>query len=196
MAVISTPRPSRRLPPVLLQQYVQAYWSTGSHAEACKLTGRKHPPHSQSIAPYLQEISARALEDVKGRRGRIITELETIAYSRLTDYVEVTNGNVSIKDITADKSAAVESIKETRNGIEIKLYNKLTALETLAKITGLAVDRIDVTSGGRTIQPINMTFEVLPPPTRVRDTNMEITDGGKQADAVDRCDTPHTDRQS
>jgi len=196
MAVITKPRPSRRLPPVLLQQYVQAYWSTGSHIEACKLTGRKHPPNSEAIAPYLQEISARALEDVKGRRGRIIAELEAVAYSRVTDYVSVSNGTVSIQDITADKSAAVESIKETKNGIEIKLYNKLTALETLAKITGLAVDRIDVTSGGRTIQPIQMTFKVLPPPARARDITMEITDAEKQTDAVDRCDTTHTDRQS
>ena len=190
MATTQKPRPHRALSPAVIQKYAQEYWSTGSHQSAMAATGRRTSFPLAKIRGLLQEYSDQAFEDVKGRRGRIITELESIAFSRITDYVTVDNNSVSQVTVNPSVSSAVESVKETKDGIQLKLYDKIKALETLAKITGLAVERIDVTSGGRPIQPIQMTFEVLPPPKRMLDRTMEVT-----VDRDDnRCSTQDTSK--
>lgn len=42
-----------------------------------------------------------------------------------------------------------------KNGLGIEIYNKQTALQTLAKINGLIIDRADITSKGESIAPVN-----------------------------------------
>jgi phage terminase small subunit len=62
-----------------------------------------------------------------------------IADSSIDTYVTFEKGKVSFKDfshLTAEQLQAIESIKEGRNGLELKLHGKSWSLEMIAKHIG------------------------------------------------------------
>lgn len=103
-------------------------------------------------------------------KERILTELDAILNAKITDYVTLVTLKVSIpqteeeqqknapvryrevqrlvfKDfdqLTEKQIKAIESIKEGRNGIELKLHGKSWAIERICKMLGYdAPDKID-----------------------------------------------------
>ncbi len=76
---------------------------------------------------------------------KILSEIANIAFTSYSDFVKIVDymdeeGEIRQKTvllssdkIPKSKSSAISSIKETSSGIEIKLYDKWRALETLAK---------------------------------------------------------------
>ena len=71
-------------------------------------------------------------------------ELAAIAFADIADYVQVKDyGGLSMVEITPtsdipiDKRAAIASIKQGNNGIEVKLHNKLDALDKLGRHFGM-----------------------------------------------------------
>lgn len=74
-------------------------------------------------------------------QDRVIQELAAIGFSRATDYARIVPGGgvdfVSTDDLTESQKAAVVSIKETQNGTEIRLADKLKALELIGKHLGM-----------------------------------------------------------
>ncbi|MBD3387605.1 MAG: hypothetical protein GF414_01565 [Candidatus Altiarchaeales archaeon] len=155
------------------EKQVIEYWLGAKSYEAAARAGYLKPAgrnerrllHDPHVKKTLAALSELCLEDLKARRGRLIAELESIAYSDLNDFVKLNpNTNTVNINIPADKSAAIKSFKETRNGVEIQLHDKLSAIEKLSKISGLTRDELDITSGGMPINrpPVNITFEVVP----------------------------------
>ena len=72
--------------------------------------------------------------------AQVLQELAAIAFCRITDYVQVENGKALVLDTAAlsDPAArALVSIKEGTKGVEIKLGDKLRALELLGRCLGL-----------------------------------------------------------
>jgi phage terminase small subunit len=126
------------------QAYLAAYpnsrkWQPDSVDEkACKLE------HTAKVEPRLFEARKRALDSaitdgiVDGKD--VIRELARIGFANATDFVEITGKGVYVKataDIPEGKRAAIASIKEGQNGIEIKLYPKVQALTKLGETLGL-----------------------------------------------------------
>lgn len=74
-------------------------------------------------------------------QDRVIQELAAIGFARSTDYARIVPGGgvdfVSTDDLTESQKAAVVSIKETQNGTEIRLADKLKALELIGKHLGM-----------------------------------------------------------
>lgn len=68
-------------------------------------------------------------------REEILQELRAIALCRVTDTLQVRQGQLHIGDI--ENLAAVASIEESSAGLKIKFYDKLKALELLGKYLGL-----------------------------------------------------------
>ena len=72
---------------------------------------------------------------------RQIKELAAIGFARATDYAKIVPGGgvdfVSTDELTESQKAAVVSIKETQNGTEIRLADKLKALELIGKHLGM-----------------------------------------------------------
>lgn len=67
---------------------------------------------------------------------KILRELSAIGFARATDFLSVCDGRLTVKSTDAlppDSDAAIASVECTSNGLKVKLYDKLKALELLGK---------------------------------------------------------------
>lgn len=120
--------------------------------------------------PKIAEEIARRQKDLQRRteisQDRVVKELARIAFADASDYAcietymyENKDGTlsplqvVSPKDTGAlsdDQRAAIAGIKQGANGIEIKLHDKIKALELLGRHIGMFNDKLSLsgTDGG------------------------------------------------
>ena len=114
--------------------------------------------------PKIAEEIASRQKDLQKRteisQDRVVKELARIAFADATDYVcvetltyENEDGTVSPVQIvspkdtdtlSADQRAAIASIKQGANGVEIKLHDKIKALELLGRHIGMFNDKLEV----------------------------------------------------
>ena len=120
--------------------------------------------------PKIAEEIARRQKDLQRRtevtQDRVVKELARVAFADASDYVCVEtltyeNGDgtvspiqvVSPKDtdtLSDDQRAAIASIKQGANGVEVKLCDKIKALELLGRHIGMFNDKLSLsgTDGG------------------------------------------------
>lgn len=95
----------------------------------------------------------------------VLQELAAIAFANGTDFATVgRNGLVSLTptdELSEQKKKAVASIKEGQYGTEVKLHDKVRALELLGKHLG-----IFATGGGGAAPEDNNIFDVIDQSTR------------------------------
>ena len=118
-----------------------------SQAEAYVIAGYKKSDANAAILAARPEIIGR-IEEIKGLAAmraqvsvdRVVAELARIAFSNVTDALQVKNGKVYLIDsdkLTPDLKAAISEIRQTRDGVVIKFHDKRAALENLGKHLGL-----------------------------------------------------------
>ena len=110
-----------------------------------------------------REISRRQ-KDLQRRtevsQERVVKELARVAFADATDYVQVETRTVEKNDgtelsyqtvtltetaeLSADQRAAIASIKQGTNGVEVKLHDKIKALELLGRHIGMFNDKLEV----------------------------------------------------
>ena len=75
---------------------------------------------------------------------RIIDEYSKAAFCNVCDFYEISkDGTLQVKpleSIPKSSAGAISGFKQTKEGIEIKFYDKYKALEAIAKIMGIASD--------------------------------------------------------
>ena len=95
--------------------------------------------------PEIQEAIQAAM-DARAQRteitqDRVLQELAVIGFSRATDFVQLDeNGRVILTptdDLTEEQRRAVASIKEGKFGVELRLHDKLSALQLLGQHLGM-----------------------------------------------------------
>jgi phage terminase small subunit len=125
-------------------------------AEAARRAGYS-PENARNIAYGLRnqpKVAAR-IEAAQERRSekkrvtadRVLEELGRMAFSNMSDYVEWGPGGITLRDhalLDEDQTAAVADVEPKGNGkvARLKLYDKLAALNALARHLGM--------TGGRT----------------------------------------------
>ena len=190
-ATQSTRKPQRKRPLTLrprFQRFAQEYWASGQALDAaakagfnnngrCRNTQRQAAwriLHDPEVQDALRKMSLEATEDLQKRRGRLIEELTNIAYADICTAVDVNAGDVQIKDFKDIDTRAIQSVKKSKSGLTVTMYDKLKAIDTLARISGLEVQHVDVTSNGATVNqaPVNIVFEVVAPPARDADKDI------------------------
>ena len=112
-----------------------------------------------NIAAYIEAKRAVAVAVNKHRQGMIIAELQKIAFANLGDYLTFGPDGVKLKTSklpTDDQKAALSEVAETISmaggNVKMKFHSKTKALETLAKIEGMLVDKLKL-SGSVEVTP-------------------------------------------
>lgn len=117
------------------------------------------------VTQRIKELQSEILEASKITKERILTELEAILEAKITDYLEFDGISIRFKDfntLTDKQVRAIESIKEGKNGIELKLHGKNWTIDRICQMLGFdAPAKVDanvtmsrykaVTSDGRII---------------------------------------------
>lgn len=131
------------------KRFVQEYLVDLNATAAAKRAGYSAKT-ADRIGPELlgktcvSEAVKAAIEKRSARTGitqdRVLEELAAIAFARGTDYAGIISGVALYHDtdkLTDSQKAAIVSIKSTKDGVEIKLANKLKALELLGRHLGI-----------------------------------------------------------
>ena len=101
----------------------------------------------RNVAAYIQERMQERQKRTEITQDSVLKELAAIAFAKATDYAEVKDGQVNIKDtanLDEQQIRAIAGIKEGKFGIEVKLNNKEQALELLGRHLGMFKDKLEV----------------------------------------------------
>lgn len=117
------------------------------------------------VSAAIQAAIKRRQKRVEITQDMVLEELAAIAFANGTDFATIThNGLVRLTptdEVPEEKKKAVASIKEGQYGTEIKLHDKVRALELLGKHLGV----FDANNGSANEQENNI-FEVIEESTR------------------------------
>lgn len=132
---------------------------SSADAAARKLLGNTR------IQTYITERMEERQKRTEITQDMVLQELAAIAFARATDYVSVRDGMVQVKDtdqLSDLQIAAIAGIKETQNGIEVKLGSKEKTLELLGRHLGMWNDKVNVVGQIETKNPFSdLTTEEL-----------------------------------
>lgn len=124
------------------------YSEKGAHVVATRML------KNDKVKGFIDEEKARLMEQINVTQAQIVSELSKIAFGNIGELVSWTaEGELvykSSEDLTADQTAAIEEITNTKKfdnqgnplGVDVKLkmHNKLKALDQLSKILGIYKD--------------------------------------------------------
>lgn len=100
------------------------------------------------VQTRVRELQAKLEQKSDITKDRILKELENIAFADIRDFLEIKGGVVTIKDSsdwTDEMASAVESVKQGKEGIELKLNGKSWSIDRICKMYGYdAPKKIDV----------------------------------------------------
>lgn len=127
------------------QAAIRAGYAEGSaDVHAARLLG------NDRIKAEITEAMQKRSERTEVTQDRVLNELAVLGFYDITDYAEVKHGRAVLKDtldIPQEKRPAVVSIKEGANGLEVRLADKLKALEMIGKHLGMFTDKLNVSGG-------------------------------------------------
>ena len=109
------------------------YSTTHAHVYGNRLYNKANLKKYVSLLSEINTLDAKASITEQAWR------LQAIASHNVSDYVEVSNGTVTVKsldELTPEQKYAVKSIKPTKFGIEVHFYDKMQAIEMLNRNLG------------------------------------------------------------
>ncbi len=128
------------------KRFVQEYLVDLNATAAAQRAGYKDPNIGRqlitknNVSAAIQEAIEKRQNRVEITQDRVLQELASIAFAKGTDYASIISGVVMMNDtgeLTEEQKAAIVSIKQTKEGVEVKLADKMKALELLARHLGL-----------------------------------------------------------
>lgn len=128
------------------KRFVTEYLVDLNATQAAKRAGYKDPNIGRQLITKNNVLDAisKAMKKREARteitQDSVLKELAAIGFANAADFVKVSGGAVKITDtdeIEKDKLPALAGVKETQNGIEIKLHDKVHALELIGKHLGM-----------------------------------------------------------
>lgn len=93
-----------------------------------------------NIQQYIKEKQNDLQQRTEITQDMVLKELAKIGFAEVTDYAEIKDSFVNIKDtsdIPKEKVGAISSIEQGNFGIKIRLNDKLKALELMGKHIGM-----------------------------------------------------------
>lgn len=93
-----------------------------------------------NIQAYISELQKQQSKRTEITADRVLEELAAIAFSDRSKFSYVTNNGVRFtptEELSDSEKRSIASIIDGKNGIEIKSYDKLRALELIGKHIGM-----------------------------------------------------------
>lgn len=134
------------------ENFCNYYVETGNASEAyrrafaCKNMKDKTITEAASRLINDSNVNARIKElqgEIKKKsditKEKILYELDCIINAKITDYIMLEEGRLSFKDfneLAESQVKAIESVKQGKNGIELKLHGKSWSIERICKMLG------------------------------------------------------------
>ena len=91
------------------------------------------------ITVRLSELQGELKEKSDITKEQVLDQLRCIMFADIRDYVDFDGTTISFKDfslLTDNQAKAIESIKQGRNGIELKLNGKSWSIESICNMLG------------------------------------------------------------
>ena len=114
-------------------------------------------------------------------KKQVVEELAAIGFARATNFLRVSDGELTICDTDALSKvdqAAIASIERSSTGIKLKFYDKMKALELLGKYMGMFAD------GSKEEEAHNNLLEAILAATQ---EEVELDDIPEVQQAADAC---------
>jgi phage terminase small subunit len=115
--------------------------------------------HRDQVAVAREAATAKACEDAGVTRERVVAELAALGFADIRQVITWAAGDVTLQDAASlppAVAAAIAEIKQTKDGLQIKLHSKLGALQGLAKILKLEEDPDDAKNAA-----LNLTMNLF-----------------------------------
>lgn len=110
-----------------------------------------------NILAEIQKKRDQLTEKSQDKVIAVLQRLSEIINADITDYVDDTGEYSPTKNGFNGK--LINSIRKGRNGTTVTLCSKDKALELLGKYLSMWQDKIDITTQGQAVAPIQITFE-------------------------------------
>lgn len=129
-----------------------------------------------SVQDYIRELQEARSKRTEITADRVLRELAVVGLARIDDFVKVEEQTVTetlgmdeegepitvtrtfktvnvfeTDNVDAGKIPAIASIKQSRDGIELKTHDKIKALELIGRHLGMWNDKMDLTTKGESL---------------------------------------------
>lgn len=125
---------------------LRAGFKESTAAEAWEWIRDENPTKPEAKA-YINKLIAERSKRTGITADRVLQELARIAFADISDAVDLEKGTV-LKDACRDDTAAIASVKVKRGRIserEVRMHDKVHALELLGRHLGMLKDNIQIT---------------------------------------------------
>lgn len=127
---------------VIDRNHVAALRRLGHRTEDPKVLMRRAKKYLEKVEVQnaLEFLAKRLMEKLDITAEKVQRQIAAIAFFDPRDVMQFDNGGVNIlhsRYWTAEQAAAIKSIKQGQNGVEITFYDRLKAAEMLAKQLGV-----------------------------------------------------------
>lgn len=153
------------------QRFIEEY-VVDFNAEQAAIRASYSKKTARSIAcemltkPYIKTALKEKMDELTAKsQDKILSVLQRLHETINADITDYTNDDGEY-DPTKPRfnGKLVSSIRSGRNGTTVTLCSKDKALELLGKYLSMWQDKIDITTQGAAVTPINVTFNEVPPP--------------------------------
>lgn len=136
----------------------------GYSKNSARVIGCQNLTKLNILAEINKEIDKRN-ERIAVKQDRIIYELAKIAFSDLSNFIDINGDTITIRDLTdidtSVLSEASETVTKDGGTIKIKLADKMKALELLGKHLAMFTDKLEH-SGSIDIPPAQIKIDGKP----------------------------------
>jgi phage terminase small subunit len=104
-----------------------------------------------NVAAFVKESRAATIKAMEVKLERIVDTLAAIAFSDITEIVQWDGNQLTIRepeDLSPAQQAAIKKVKRTKNGVEVDMHDKLTALRLLGVWRQMFAKRHEVSATG------------------------------------------------
>lgn len=111
---------------------------------------------NDDVQKRVEELQQNAAKRTEITIEKVLNELAKIGFADLSQFGEWSGNRIILKDsktLPPELTSVVSEVKNTREGVAIKLHDKLSALEKIGKHLAMFTDRTDHTSSDGSMSP-------------------------------------------